>query len=396
MGLLRRSKDPVDPAAQQPVDLAILKRQLERIHQDPVDRGHPRNWIFRLKRTADFIGHARPGSSRFFATVNPYPKPFRHIHFRSSDGVRIAGWLGPQHKKHSDFGLVIVPGMFSTKDDTIHKRRAIRIWRHWKIPILAIDLRGFGESRGISTAGWKEALDVHGAARYLADQTGVTRVGIIAESLGGAAALNAVALDAEEETDLFMGGALTYSAFVDARDAVDYISTPPVLGHPFRGAWGGFRRLLKIKSYGGYDRFDDYLEDAARVNGLPNIDELFDLANPKWKVSMMRAPVLAVHALDDPVVPVRHARRMERYARDYPNIQTLITSWGGHTGFEAMDPEWFWEVTRTFFGTINDREFPNIALGTQAPEPRREAGGDAARAGGARASARGPPPPEAS
>ncbi len=368
VGLLRRGNQP---KAQEPEvrDLRDFKRQLERLNQDPVDRAHPRNWLFRLKRTADFIGHARPGSSRFFATINPYPRPFRHIHFRSADGVSIAGWLGPQHETHSDFGLVIVPGMFSTKDDTIHKRRAIRIWRHWKIPIIAIDLRGFGESRGISTAGWKEAMDVHGAARYLVEQTGVKRVGIIAESLGGAAALNAVALDAEEETDYFHGGALTFSAFVDARDAVDYISTPPVIGHPFRGAWGGFRRLLKIKSYGGYERFDDYLEDAARVNGLPNIDELFDLANPKWKVSMMRAPVLAIHALDDPVVPVRHARRMERYARDYPNIATMTTSWGGHTGFEAMDPEWFWEVIRRYFGHLNDREFPNLALGTRVEAP---------------------------
>ncbi len=373
VSLLRRRAPPEEKQTSS-WDLDELKRKLERIHQAPVDRAHPRNWLFRLKRTADFIGHARPGSSQFFATINPYPRPFRHVHFRSADGVRIAAWLGPQHDQKSDFGLVIVPGMFSTKDDTIHKRRAIRIWRHWKIPVIAIDMRGFGESRGISTAGWKEAMDVHGAARTLVEQTGVKRVGVIAESLGGAAALNAVALDAEEETDYFQGGVLTFSAFVDARDAVHYISTPPVLGHPFRGAWMGFRRLLKIKSYGGYERFDDYLVDAARVNGLPNIDELFDLANPKWKVGMMRAPVMAIHALDDPVVPVRHARRMERYARNYPNIATLVTSWGGHTGFEAMDPEWFWELTRQFFGEINDREFPHMVSAVSSSTARREPG----------------------
>ena len=334
-----------------------LRLELEQLPQAPVPRTHPRNWGFRVKRGLDFIGHGRFVTARFFAKTNPYPKPFRHVTFATEDGVEIAGWLGPQRMtRPSEWGLVVVPGMFSSKDDTVHKRRTLRIWRTWRIPVLAIDLRAFGESRGIATAGWKEAFDVHAAAKYLAEQTGVKRVAVIAESLGGAGALNALALDSQSGTNLMTGGMLCFSAFVDARDAVRHISEKPSLDHPFTAAWAGFRRLLGVKTMGGYERFDEYIEDAARVNGLKNADELYDLANPKWKVALMRSPVLLVHAVDDSVVPVRHARRMERYAESHEHIQTLVVPWGGHTGFEPMDPWWFWEVCRRFFGAANGVE----------------------------------------
>jgi pimeloyl-ACP methyl ester carboxylesterase len=346
-----------------PARWASLREELEALPQAPVPRAHPRNWAFRIKRGLDFIGHVRIDSARFFARHNPYPKPFKHLTIQSADGVEVAAWLGPQHDatRPSDWGLLLVPGLFSTKDDTAHKRRAIRIWREWRIPVLAMDLRGFGESTGISTAGWKEADDVHAAAVTLAAQTGVKRVAVLAESLGGAAALNALAYDGEAGAGLFAGGVLCWSPFLDARDAVSYVSERPPKDHPFYAAWEGFRRLLRFKSMGGYDRFDEYLDDAARVNGLSGFGELMDLSNPKWKVPLMKQPVLLVHATDDPVVPVRHARRMERYAEGHPHIQTMVTHWGGHTGFEPMDPVWFWEVMRRFYGAVNGVELPNLA-----------------------------------
>jgi pimeloyl-ACP methyl ester carboxylesterase len=339
-----------------------LRRELEALPQTPVPRSHPRNWVFRLKRGLDFIGHVRLDSARFFARHNPYPKPFRHLRIPVESGVEVAAWLGPQHATPSDWGMLLVPGMFSTKDDTVHKRRALRIWRDWRIPVLVMDLRGFGESTGISTAGWKEAEYVHAAARTLAARTGVKRVAVLCESLGGAAALNALALDGESGADLMTGGVLCWSAFVDARDAVAYISERPPKDSAYAPAWAAFRQLLRLKSHGGYERFDDYLDDAARVHGLAGVDELCDLANPKYKVPRMKGPVLLVHATDDPVVPVRHARRMERYAEGLPHIQTLITSWGGHTGFEPMDPFWYWDVARRFYGVANGVELPNPEL----------------------------------
>lgn len=339
-----------------------LRMELEALPQRPVLLSHPRNLLFRLRRTADFISHIRFETAQVFAKLNPYPKPFRHVRFRTEDGVLVAGWLGPQHRTSpSPWGLVIVPGMFATKDDTTHKRRAIIIHRRWRIPVLIIDMRAFGESTGIATAGWKEALDVHGAARFLMQETGVKRVAVLAESMGGAAALNALAHDSQSGTNLLTGGVLCFSAFVDAKDAVEYISAQPPKGHAFAPSWQGFRRLLRMKSMGSYERFDDFLADVAQVNGLSGFEELMDLANPKWKVPMMKQPCFLVHSTDDPVVPVRHAHRMERYAAGQTNVQTVVVGWGGHTGFEPLDPVWYWEVVRRFFGNVNHAELENLA-----------------------------------
>lgn len=345
------------------IDVLALRRELEKLPQNPSMHGAVREWMFRTHRMVDFITHVKPSTSRVLAAMRPYPKPFRHLVFRTEDGVPIAAWLGPQHDgmPPSDWGLVLVPGMFASKDDHAHRSRAVRIWKEWKVPVLIIDLRAFGESAGIATAGWKEAFDVHGAAKTLMAQCGVQRVAVMAESMGGAAALNALAHDSQSHANILGGGVLVWSAFVDAKDAVTYITTKPPKGHPFTPAWDGFRKLLSIKSGGNYERFDDFLEDAAAVNGLKGLDELLELANPKWKVPMMGAPTLLVHSVDDPVVPVRHARRMERYAQGHPHVQVMVTRWGGHTGFEPLDPWWFWEVASHFFGTVNKVELPNLA-----------------------------------
>lgn len=338
------------------MDLGHLRRSLEAIPQEPVPESHPRNWWFRLKRGADFLGHSRPDASGFFRRINPYPKPWKHVWLRAEDGVSIAAWHGPVDGP-APFGLVIVPGMFSTKDDTIHKRRALRIWRAWKIPVVVIDMRAFGESKGIGTGGWKEQFDVLAAAKHLVDD-GVERVGVLAESMGGAATLNALAHDARSGTRYLTGGALCFSAFVDVKDAVNHISTEPPKDDPFHVQWQGFRKMLRFRSYGAYESFREYMGDAARVNGLASFDELVEIANPKWKTSMIEAPTLLVHSSDDPVVPVRHARRMERYARDHENIEVIVTNWGTHTHFEGMDPHWFWEVARRFFGHVNGVDLP--------------------------------------
>lgn len=352
--------DPVAPPLNGDARWVALREELEALPQSPTSRDHPRNWVFRIKRGLDFVGHARRDTAKFFARANPYPKPFEHVEIPGEEGSTIAAWFGPQPAP-SEWGLLVVPGMFGTKDDTAHKRRALRIWRQWRIPLLVMDLRGFGESTGISTAGWKESTDVLAAARFFKQKASLKRVAVLSESLGGAAALNALALDGASGADILSGGVVACSAFVDARDAVSYISERPPDDHPFALQWLAFRRLLRLKSMGGYERFDDYLDDAARVHGLSGWPEMADLANPKWKVPLLHQPTLLIHAADDPVVPIRHARRVERYADANPKVQVLLTTWGGHTGFEPMEPTWFWEVLRRFYGAVNGVELPNLA-----------------------------------
>jgi pimeloyl-ACP methyl ester carboxylesterase len=353
-----------------PSSLEALRIELEGLPAHPIGERHPRFLWFWALRTLDFATHTRFRAARFLSRMRPYPKPFRHVRFRTEDGVHIAGWLAPQPRMApSRWGLIIAPGLFATKDDAVHRGRAVAIHERWRIPVLAIDLRAFGESTGIATAGWKEALDIAAAAKFLATETGVQRVAVLAESLAGAAALNALAYDSQSNANLLTGGVLCWSAFVDAKDAVAHISQRPERGDRFYKPWNGFRRLLRFRFRGAYERFDDFLEDAARVNNLKGLEELLDLANPKWKVPLIRAPTLLVHARDDPVVPVRHAETMQVYAAEKPNIQVLVTTWGSHAQFEPKDPLWFWEVSSRFFGFVNQVELPNLARATRRTRP---------------------------
>lgn len=166
--------------------------ELEQIPQRPRRVFNWRHVLALARRTTDFFGHRRTWWGRLLGRVNPYPKPFRAVNIPSSDGTQISAWLGLQSGRRP--GVVIVPGMFSSKDDSSHKRKAIRMWRRWNYNVLIIDLRGFGQSEDSpNTPGWKEAEDVLAAARYLYGFNTVTGVSLVGDSLGGAACLLAAA-----------------------------------------------------------------------------------------------------------------------------------------------------------------------------------------------------------
>jgi fermentation-respiration switch protein FrsA (DUF1100 family) len=60
-------------------------------------------------------------------------------------------------------------------------------------------------------------------------------------------------------------------------------------------------------------------------------------------------PVLVLHAEDDEVVPVEHARMLEQAAADNDNVRVWIVPGGGHAAFDAIDRDWTYAVYRAFF-----------------------------------------------
>lgn len=175
---------------------------LVRIPQKPHPLMNWRRLLTLAKRTTDFFGHRRVWWNDLLVRINPYPHPFRRVSIESFDGTVVSGWLALQPVPRP--GVVIVPGMFSSKDDTVHKRRAIRMWRRWNYNVLIIELRGFGQSdEAPNTPGWKEAEDVLAAARFLHAFNSVTRIGVMAESLGATAAMLAAAQEGLWEEQAF-------------------------------------------------------------------------------------------------------------------------------------------------------------------------------------------------
>lgn len=180
---------------------------LRRIPQRPRKVFNLRHLIVIAKRLFDLFGNRPTRFGRFLSRVNPYPYPFRRVTIRSFDGTRIAGWLGLQPMRRP--GIVLVPGLFSSKDDTSQRRKALKMWRKWNYNVLVIDMRGFGQSEQVpSTPGWKEAEDVIAAARFLYSFNPVSRVGVMGESMGATASLLAAAQEGIWEEEAMRRGSM--------------------------------------------------------------------------------------------------------------------------------------------------------------------------------------------
>lgn len=342
----RPRADRPEPPPWADVDARAIVESMKRVLQKPRTLLNVRNWWRLFKRWFDLFGHVTGRLNDLLVRLNPYPPPFRKVAFPSADGTMIAGWLGLQDVRRP--GLVVVPGMFSTKDDTVHKHRAIRIWRRWNYNVLVIDLRGFGQSAsGLNTPGWKESEDVLAAARFLREFNSVTRVGLLAESLAGAATLLALAEDGKSAVPV-VTSCMTICAFADARTAAQHISTLPPREDPFYGIHRLFQRLLRYRSKGRFEGFTDYLSFVAHHYGI-GLEELYERSQPKNVVQDVRAPLLCLHAEDDHTVPVAHARILEHLLRDKRNAAVWTVPWGEHCAFEVLDRRWYWTVTHLWF-----------------------------------------------
>lgn len=381
---------PVRPAysvRDQFVDLA-------RIPQRPRKVFNWRHVLALVKRTTDFFGHRRTWWGAFLSRANPYPKPFRRVEIPSFDGTLISGWLGLQSSRRP--GVVIVPGMFSSKDDTAHKRKAIRMWRRWNHNVLIIDLRGFGQSQGNpNTAGWKEAEDVLAASRYLYQFNTVTKVAVVGDSLGATACLLAAAQeglwerrargeepagDQAESLAWELPGAepllgdptgrtvpvrpfvrpvrlpvrvisavVAVSPFADPEKAVDHINTLPARRDPFFFVQRLFIRLLALHTAGAHRDFRGFMKASAEHYGV-TIEQLFERSDVQRVATEIRAPTLVLHAEDDDTVPVAHARLLDARVADRENIQVWVLPWGRHAEFDLLDNRWYWRVLARFLG----------------------------------------------
>lgn len=303
----------------------------------------PRAIWARVKTATDMVSHNFPATERVFVALNPYPHPFRLVDVATDDGP-LSAWLAPGRRGAP--GLLLAPGTLHTKDDTMRKAKAIRVWRDWGWSVLAMDQRGFGGSWAVpGSGGLLEADDVLAAARHLREATGCGRVAIVGESLGGAAALNAAARDGAADD---LAAVAAWSPFADLAEAVTHLTVPnPDGGRALAVTQRAYRVMLWARSHGRYRAFDQYLADRAQELGM-DVRGLLEAASPVRRIGDVRVPALIVHAEDDPVVPVRHARLLAEAAKDNPNVAVRILPSGGHLFFDAMDDAWYWGVMEAF------------------------------------------------
>jgi pimeloyl-ACP methyl ester carboxylesterase len=245
-------------------------------------------------------------------------------------------------------GVILVPGMFSSKDNAIQKARALRLFRDFGYHVLVLDLRGFGESQRVwSTAGWQEAEDIEAAVKHFLSHKHVTKLHIYSESLGAAAALTAAGRAARQGRKLISGSLLAVSPYADAKAEVAYLDLPRLTRDDFFMVHWFFVQLLKLGGSGARD-FATYIREASQHHGV-SYDQLLREASPIHDLTRIEVPTLILHSTDDVVVPAIHGDLFEATLRGFDNPMLWRLKWGNHCLYEMLDPEWFWSVLREFF-----------------------------------------------
>lgn len=313
-----------------------------------------------LRSVTDYVTAAPTWLTGLRAKLIGYPRPFRKVQFRSWDGTLLSAAIGVHTEGGQETvygsrgrpipreGILLLPGMFTTKDNAVQKARALKIFKEWGYHVLALDLRGFGESsRVYNTGGWKEAEDVEAALEYFRAHVPLQKIHIYAESLGATASILAAGRAAERGFRLVDGGILALNPYADARREIEFLSRRPVTRNQFFMVQWFFLQLLRLGGH-KYDTFVEYVRDAARSYGV-TLDELYRRSSPKHVVARVNCPLLILNSKDDPIVPVSEARTFQRLLRGRANPTAWLLPWGNHCAFEMADPDWFWNLLREFF-----------------------------------------------
>jgi len=284
-----------------------------------------------------------------------YPRVFRHLVVPGEDAEPIAALVARQPSPAAP-AVVVVHGAMTSKHFDYVRRAAVRAYR-LGFHVLALDLRGFGvtalTSEAPTSLGWAEGGDVLAAGRWLRER-GATSVGAVGFSLGGAAVLCAARRAGEGELD---GGVLAFSPPADVGRALDALSARPPLRDPLFGTWLTLHAAATTRMRAaGYGHEPYSLREAVELVSAPwyglGVDELARRASPATWIADVRVPVVAVHAVDDVVIPVAHARELAVRAAGNAHVHVVIRPAGGHAAFDLVDPTWTSGVERAWLGAL--------------------------------------------
>lgn len=228
----------------------------------------------------------------------PYRLNHRHFHVFAEDGIKIAGIHLTPHK--SETLIIYVHGFMSGKN-------------HRRVPefveacsdftdVMAIDLRGHGDSEGGSTMSVREVMDVEATVAY-ARSLGYQRVVLVGSSMGGTTVIRYTALYQNVEA------VATIGAFAD----------PNSIRWPTTDA--GLKLLYTTGQFG---QTWSYVTRKTRLDHLPHHDDL-----PYQLVSRISPrPLLLIHGEWDPTVHPNSARKF--YANAQEPKEIVMVPRAGH------------------------------------------------------------------
>jgi pimeloyl-ACP methyl ester carboxylesterase len=330
---------PADPA------LTARWQALARLPANPRKLSLLRNGWAALRLGEDYLLSVPPRMARLSGKVRRYPAPFRKEPITTRDGARLASWVGLQAGKRP--ALVIVPGMFTSKDNSVVRRRALHIYRKWGYHVMTLDMRSNGQSERVSgSAGWKEAEDLLDAVRHLRTLAQVDGVALYAESLAGTAAAVAARMAGERGEAFADLGVVAVSAVHDPGETLRLYSNPPP---PMRSIARFFTFLLRRSGQNGVRDFRAYHEASSRHYRI-DPEVAVQRSTPLLPGMRLSGPLLIIHSKDDDLVPVSQLTSRLALARETRGLAVWVLPWGHHCLYELAEKAWFWGVLEGFLG----------------------------------------------
>ena len=215
------------------------------------------------------------------------------VSFPSQDGIPLKAWWLPAVGTPRG-AVVIAHGIDHTRQVMLPRATFLV---HGGYDVLAIDLRGHGESGGsIVSPGLLEARDILGAVRYIRSRGDTEPIALLGVSYGAAASLIAAAQSPE------ITAVISDGAFTSGKDVSEDISR-----HYLHDARTNFwvRALFLISSCPGAARATAliyYLRSGTYLG--PNL-----LSVTPW-AGRIRVPVLLISGEQDWIVPTKKARQI--------------------------------------------------------------------------------------
>jgi uncharacterized protein len=212
---------------------------------------------------------------------------FEEYHIKTNDSIKLD--LIYVHAKNFDTGktVILLHGISANKEQCLNKSIAVSYWGYNSI---IIDLRAHGKSEGkYCTFGYKEKYDIINIIDFISKKYGNdTKFAIWGTSLGGAIALQAMAIDKRITCGIIE------STFADLKEIVkDYA-----------------RNMFYLKC----DHIvEKSLEKAANIACF-NIDSL----KPENSAKLITCPVLVIHGTNDARISINNGERI------YANLNSEV------------------------------------------------------------------------
>jgi predicted alpha/beta-fold hydrolase len=269
--------------------------------------------------------------------------------------------------------VMVIHGLFDSHV-TGYVVEYAEVLRRMGFHVVALDLRDHGRQlgRGLPPSlGIEEGRDLFAAARTLSHAEGVS-VGIVGMSYGAHCAVRAAhEATLAGEPEVLRGGVLALCGPLDIHEAIlgfdDHGRLPGADAFMDRMIFSELMkvldRFLRLRTRGvalpRADAYRVYVEQVL-LPAYPEMPGEFDAFLDEARSSQpavmgkLAVPTAIVHPVDDPLVPVTHARRAREAAGDNPYVHVRELTFGGHIGLAGVDGAATQQLLATWFGRLRD------------------------------------------